>query len=204
MDPYSVCAGETAPAPLPVEINFCDANFCAPAGSTISFPPPSSSPPPTFIVTSGNCVTDAHCVQHASYPASYGVNEACSIKVSGTTNITLSAERFDVQPMSSMYWWSYGGGWWYEGCADYLLIDGVYYCGTSSPQGLSLPPGSTLQWASDWSINATGWRICGNSSSPAAGGLSPPAASPPPVAETCTETCTYASDGDCDDGGPGA
>jgi hypothetical protein len=30
----------------------------------------------------------------------------------------------------------------------------------------------------------------------------PPPPSPPPQA--CTETCSYASDGDCDDGGPGA
>jgi len=33
----------------------------------------------------------------------------------------------------------------------------------------------------------------------------PPSPSPPPLAASdCTETCRYASDGDCDDGGPGA
>jgi len=45
--------------------------------------------------------------------------------------------------------------------------------------------------------------------SPPPGGAAPPSPSPPggggsSVGGGCAETCTYASDGDCDDGGPGA
>jgi len=126
--------------------------------------PPSSSPSTTFIVTSGNCVATGSCIQHAAYPAPYGNDEACTFRVAGSSNITLSVDRFDVQPMLSQYWWSYGGGWMYDACKDYLIFDSTwYYCGTSGPQDVVVGPQSTIQWASDSSINATGWRICGAS-----------------------------------------
>lgn len=36
------------------------------------------------------------------------------------------------------------------------------------------------------------------------GGTEPPPSDPPPSTELCTNTCPYANDGECDDGGPGS
>eukprot|EP00966_Prymnesium_polylepis_P029037 673308-Prymnesium_polylepis.1 len=137
-----------------------------------------------FTVRSGACVASGNCAQHAAYPASYGNGESCSITVESTTSLLV--EHFDVAPMTSSYAWSYGGGWTYDKCDDYLSIDSVQYCGSSGPDGVPMLAGSTIEWLSDQNVVASGWRICG---------AVPP--SPPPTAVFVPLLSSSGADGPC-------
>ena len=88
-----------------------------------------------------------------------------------------------------------------ESYYDHLTIGNTQYSGSNGPQNVAMAAGATVAWSTDYSITNGGFVLCG-STSPVA--FPPPIASPPPSPVGCTNTCTHASDGDCDDGGPGA
>jgi len=40
---------------------------------------------------------------------------------------------------------------------DYLVVNGVRYCGTSGPTGI-VPSDGTMTWVSDYSVTKSGWK----------------------------------------------
>ena len=98
------------------------------------------------MVNLGACTVarSATCFRSPFYPASnYGNNEACSITVAAHEQVTLSVTAFDTAP------------------SDYLVVDGGYYSGTTSPEGVQLAPGATITFTSDGAGTSSGFEICG-------------------------------------------
>ncbi|XP_033106655.1 uncharacterized protein LOC117108667 [Anneissia japonica] len=83
-----------------------------------------------------------------NYPALYDNDLDCTYTINVAKNqiITLSFIEFRLEAQSSCVW-------------DYLLVDGVRYCGTNSPATLTSDIGSSLTFAlhSDYSIGAPGF-----------------------------------------------
>ena len=97
-------------------------------------------------VTSGAC-TVAHsgtCFRSSNYPWGYGNNENCTITVNTAT--TLSVTTFDT-----------------ESGYDHLTVNGVFYSGTSGPDGVQVAAGATITFTSDDFVTWTGFEICGTS-----------------------------------------
>eukprot|EP00966_Prymnesium_polylepis_P206162 4777050-Prymnesium_polylepis.1 len=67
--------------------------------------------------------------------------------------MTLTVRDFDVQAHSA-----YDG----EGmpCWDFVLIGGLFFCGSSGPEGVFVQAGETIQFSTDNSGNGKGFHIC--------------------------------------------
>eukprot|EP00966_Prymnesium_polylepis_P113667 2627942-Prymnesium_polylepis.1 len=83
----------------------------------------------------------------------------------------LLVDRFEVEPHALCDF-------------DYLLVNGIRYCGHSGPQSAVVQAGSTVEWHSDPYTTAAGWRICGSTLPPREppGPPTPPALPPAPPA----------------------
>jgi len=110
------------------------------AGGGGGRPPPTPAPPPgTWELSGSGCQIVGNCAQSLNYPSNYGNNQACSIKLGGQVDITMQA--FNTE---SRY--------------DFLSMGGRSYSGTSGP-----PSGTytgTIDWASDYSVTRSGWKLC--------------------------------------------
>ncbi|EOD14030.1 hypothetical protein EMIHUDRAFT_211953 [Emiliania huxleyi CCMP1516] len=106
------------------------------------------------VCTSGPClITDGgSCATSPDFPNDYPVNEGCIIY--GLPQAGLDVIAFDVE----------FGGLTYEGYCpyDYLIVNGVSYCGTSGPAGV-VPSDGNITWgeAFDGLRNAThlDWQV---------------------------------------------
>ena len=75
---------------------------------------------------------------------------------------------------------------------DILRIESHLYSGSNGPDGHVIPGSpQTIEWSSDGSVTASGWELCATPL-PDGPGLK------------CLNTCAFAADGACDDGGFGA
>ena len=83
----------------------------------------------TAFHTTGECSASESCVSSPNYPANYGNSEACTItpQASGTLSVT----SFST-----------------ESGFDHLTIDGVWYDGTTGPDGVSVSPSTSMSWTS--------------------------------------------------------
>jgi len=102
-------------------------------------PAPTPAPPPnTWSVTGEGCRMSGNCIQSLNHPGNYGNNEECTIKVHEAA-ITVNA--FNTE----------------EGY-DTLTVNGRSYSGTSGPSSGTYS--GTISWDSDFSITASGWKLC--------------------------------------------
>jgi len=143
-----------------------------------------------------SCITDG-IGDHES-------NERCTIKA--YKNLVVTAAYFET-----------------EAGYDGMIIGGRSFSGTfPAGQGIHdtfVPAFGTIEWSSDSSLNSGGFVICAIEGlvlpSPPEPPTNPPPPPPPPLAPPppgrpysdvmiCEDNCNFASDGDCDDGGPGA
>jgi len=129
--------------------------------------------PGTWEIYGEGCQMDFNCISSNNYPANYGSNEECTVKLFG--DIPLIMESFATEIRF-----------------DTLTVGGVQYDGTTGP-----PSGSytgTISWASDRSFDAAGWKMC-RTDRPSAP-TPPPTPAPPPgswkISGTGCET-----DGNC-------
>ena len=128
-------------------------------------PPPSppAPPPPSLpscplgdVCATGPClITDGgSCATSPDFPNDYPVNEGCIIY--GLPPVGLDVIAFDVEFDVE--------GCEYYGCEsganclwDYLIVNGVKYCGTSGPAG-GVPSDGTMTWVSDEFVTESGWK----------------------------------------------
>jgi len=103
--------------------------------------PPTPPPPPpgTWVVTGSGCEEDGNCVQSNNHPGNYGNDEGCTIELAGSVSITVEAFRTE-----SRY--------------DTLTMGGRRYSGSSGPASGSYT--GSIEWASDYSVTNSGWRLC--------------------------------------------
>jgi len=103
--------------------------------------PPTPAPPPpgTWELTGSGCQMAGDCISSLNYPANYGNNEACNVKLWG--DIPLRFEAFNT-----------------ERRYDFLTVGGTAYDGTSGPADGSYS--GSLKWATDGSVTRTGWKVC--------------------------------------------
>jgi hypothetical protein len=101
---------------------------------------------PFFSVVSGPCTLSADntCVGR---PTGYSTDEECTITVDGRM-VLGGCPVFDT-----------------ESGFDQITIDNLDYDGENCPDGVELEQGSTIEWASDGSVNGDGWEICSGGSS---------------------------------------
>jgi len=129
--------------------------------------PPTPAPPPpgTWELTGSGCQMEGDCISSLNHPANYGNDEACNVQLWGDIPL-----RFDAFDTESSY--------------DVLRVGGTSYSGTSGPATGSYS--GSLSWASDYSVEASGWSFCrtdGSSPSPA-----PTTPSPTPAPTTPAPT----------------
>jgi len=126
------CTAPTAPA-CPVQV--------------LAAPPP---PPPTFEVVFGSCTVKGDmCVYSDNFGPGqeYADNQDCVIKQS--VPFPLDVRSFDVEnhPHGSCGY-------------DFLKVNGVKYCATEGPRGVTPAAGSELVWHTDESVPKAGFKIC--------------------------------------------
>jgi hypothetical protein len=141
-----------------------------------------------FTINSGLCTVDpaaTNCIRSPYFgTSSYGNGQTCTITPtslaigSRMTATTFSTEAsYDILRLRNT-------------AGAQVAFSGIGL--VFGPSNFVLGTG-TIQWVSDGLYSTyAGWRVCSL----------PPA--PPPAPGLCTNTCIYAADGDCDDGGPGA
>ena len=79
----------------------------------------------------------------------YSDNQDCVIKQSAP--FPLDVPSFDVEHLPSFY----------NPCLwDFLKVNGVKYCATEGPQGVTPAAGSELVWHTDYSETKAGFKIC--------------------------------------------
>ena len=125
-------------------------------------PPPPSPPhlPGLSVQVDGPCpLTDGGaCATSPNYPdGEYGPNEWCEF-----TNVPpspLVSLAFDVEGDYNPYYDFDGNGDPTDDCYDYLIVNGVRYCGTSGPTGI-VPSDGNITWVSDEFEFGAGWKIC--------------------------------------------
>merc|ERR1719277_2689308 len=117
-----------------------------------------------------------NCIQSNNHPANYGDNEECTISA---WEVDLTVEAFST-----------------ESGYDILTMGGTGYSGTSGPAGGEFS--GVISWASDYSVQSSGWKLCsGSSPGPAP---TPPAPSPPsppaptPSSGNCSSWCEPPAD----------
>jgi len=100
-----------------------------------------------FEVKSGSCTADSNtgCVSSPNYPGKYGTNQACTISVSA--GVKLSVEAFET-----------------EKGYDKLYVNDQEYTGGNGP--VDVQPTKEIKWTSDYSVEKTGWKLCGPVSPP--------------------------------------
>ncbi|EOD11513.1 hypothetical protein EMIHUDRAFT_257383, partial [Emiliania huxleyi CCMP1516] len=97
-------------------------------------------------VTNGLClITDGgSCATSPNFPNDYPNLKGCTLY--GLPQAGLDVIAFDVEvPNGANCIW------------DYLVVDGVRYCGTSGPAGV-VPSDGTMTWVSDGSVTESGWK----------------------------------------------
>jgi len=92
-------------------------------------------------VLSGTCVIDGSCATSPGFPSGYGVDEECPITVEAAGYMT--ATTFSTESL------------W-----DKLTVDGTDYSGSTGPFNQLVPSGAAVEWKSDASRTAAGWRLC--------------------------------------------
>merc|ERR1719429_921202 len=105
--------------------------------------PPTPAPPPpgTWELTGSGCQMEGDCINSLNYPANYGNNEACNVRLWGDVPL-----RFEAFNTVRRY--------------DFLTVGGTAYDGTSGPADGSYT--GALKWATDGSVTKTGWKVCRN------------------------------------------
>ena len=94
-------------------------------------------------------ITDGgSCATSPNFPNDYPIDEGCTLY--GLPQAGLDVIAFDVEgPSGANCVW------------DYLVVNGVNYCGTSGPAGI-VPSDGTMTWVSDGSVTGRvtgpGWK----------------------------------------------
>jgi hypothetical protein len=96
-----------------------------------------------FSVVSGFCrVDDAGCFYSPNHPSDYPADMDCELSVDRDTTLVVVSFRTELR-------------------YDYLQInDNVRYSGTSGPSGVALAAGDLMDFQSDDSVEASGFKIC--------------------------------------------
>ena len=97
-----------------------------------------------FTVDSGLCTvaSDATCFRSPNYPSNYNDHDICRITVTAHEQVTLSVVAFNTE--------------W-----DGLTVAGVWYSGTTGPDGIQVAPGAAIIFTSnDW-YTSSGFEVCG-------------------------------------------
>merc|ERR1719270_65415 len=103
-------------------------------------PAPTPAPPPgSWTISGSGCVMEGDCISSRNHPSSYGNNEQCTVTMAG--DVALSVQAFSTE---SRY--------------DYLTMGGRTYSGSSGPSSGTYS--GTIEWASDYSVTKSGWKIC--------------------------------------------
>ena len=124
----------------------------APTLSPTSSPFPSASPAPTpnptasmFEIESGKCTAVGACFYSPGFPNVYSRHQSCDI--AALDDGVLIVESFEVE--------------YHATCAyDDLTIDGVQFCGTTGPDGVSVTSESNITFSSDGYVVGGGFEIC--------------------------------------------
>ena len=102
---------------------------------------------PSFEVVSGSCTVKGDgCVYSDNFGPGqkYSDNQDCVIKQS--VPFQLHVPSFDVEDNQCRY--------------DFLKVNGVKYCATEGPHGVTPAAGSELVWHTDESVILAGFKIC--------------------------------------------
>jgi len=90
---------------------------------------------------------DAACVTSPGYPGNYGINESCTLSLSGNTSKYLHVRGFDTEFQFDKLIFSNGAYEISGDFADAFSMEGWHIVGS-------------ITWSSDGSINGQGWKIC--------------------------------------------
>jgi len=133
-------------------------------GDETAAPPPSPPPLPpcplSDVCTTGPCsITDGgSCATSPNFPSDYPADEGCTIY--NMPQVGLEVLAFDVEGDNYPYYDYDGDGDPTNDCPnDYLVVNGVKYCGSSGPAGAA-PSDGTMTWVSDWADTRPGWKVC--------------------------------------------
>jgi len=162
----AVCAPTPAPPPTS-----SPTGSPTPAPTSSPTPAPTSSPTPTpptplsymWASIVGACTLDGACVESPNYPNYYSTDQSCTIQIDLNAAAPIEVESFNT-----------------ESYFDRLTVNGRAYSGTNGPSGVI--PTANIQWASDFSVQKSGWRLCagipGVTSSPTPAPTSSPTPAP--------------------------
>ena len=107
---------------------------------------------PCLITDGGSCATSPN------YPNDYPNLEGCTIH--NLPPVALDVIAFDVEGDPYSYYDGDGDGDPTNDCPfDYLVVNGVKYCGTSGPAGARagvVPSDGTMTWVSDSGVTESG------------------------------------------------
>ena len=134
-------------------------------GAPSAPPSPPAPPPPSLpscplgdVCVTGPClITDGgSCATSPDFPNDYPVDEGCTIY--SLPPVGLDVIAFDVEGDSNTGTDYDGDGDPANDCPfDYLIVNGVKYCGTSGPAGV-VPSNGTMTWVSDGEVTESGWK----------------------------------------------
>lgn len=101
---------------------------------------------PGCTVVSGPCKSSGACCESPNHPSTYGDNQKCELRMSSITSVPV----FNT-----------------EAQYDIMTVGGKQYSGVAKPSTGTLSGNGIVQWTSDSSQGATGWKICGTVKAPA-------------------------------------
>ncbi|CAK0793578.1 unnamed protein product [Prorocentrum cordatum] len=99
------------------------------------------SAPVMWAAVSGECTQNGTCVASPNFPGKYGHMQKCVLGINLASVVPIRVEHFRT-----------------EHGYDKLVVNGVEYSGTASPDGVI--PTASITWTSDGDHSHQGWRLC--------------------------------------------
>jgi len=100
---------------------------------------------PGCTVVSGPCKSSGACCESPNHPSNYADNEKCEMRLASITSVP----AFNT-----------------EAKYDILTVGGKQYSGVAKPSTGTLSGDGLVQWTSDSSQGAAGWKLCGTVKAP--------------------------------------
>ena len=104
---------------------------------------------PSFEVVSGLCTVKGDgCVYSDNFGHGQEYSDWQDCVITQSVPFELHVKSFDVEGTAP------------DRCNDFLKVNGVKYCSTEGPHGVTPAAGSELWWHTDHSVRKAGFKIC--------------------------------------------